>query len=181
MHVQQYEPLPGPVKATGEVVLQAVGRPCVLDLMTFVNWHVWRGGLRHFAHSPGVIAGTLVTAAPEPISQRTWDVALADTPGLIVLETLVDQGWSVGQCSGAHTRTSPRIFQWKEQMNEKYYWQCLANLDKLFDRGLPELLIGKPNKYYAELLTVQNPGEVLMIGVLSKAESEQRKFSGRRR
>jgi len=162
--VQSYIPVHDCPQPSLDLALRPSGAAQVWDLMQFADWDVWRGGLRQLPRIDGAMAGTINTGVPELVSQREWDVGNADTPAIVVLERLVDQGWCVGTPPLCHTLTSARIFQWKEQMSEKSYWQCLANLDILCAKGLEHLPIGKPSKYYAQVLTAHRPHEVPCIG-----------------
>ena len=140
--------------------LSPTGRPSVTDLIEVASWDVLRGGLRKWEVTTKVTDGHMAVEDYEPISKRTWTITDVDTPAIIVAEHLHAQGWKRGKTPQVHTAISPRLYMCKSILSQKAYLQCLAILDALFERGLPQLVTRKPMAYYKWLLSADNPASV---------------------
>ena len=91
-----------------------------------------------------------------------------DTPAIVILDKLVQDGWHVGRAPLAHTLDTPCMFPSLSQMLQRYYWLRLATLDKLCAHGLQELPRGKPLQYYSNVLA-EHLGEVPALAHLRHA------------
>ena len=140
--------------------LSPTGRPSVTDLIEVASWDVLRGGLRIWETMATVTDGHITVQDHEPISMREWSMAAVDTPAIIVAEHLHRQGWKRGKTPQVHTAISPRLYMCKSILSQKAYLQCLAILDALFERGLPQLVTRKPMAYYKCLLSADNLASV---------------------
>jgi hypothetical protein len=146
------------------VVLTPCGTPVVRDLLELTPWRALRVGLRLCAHAAGVVPGTMTTTADvERVCLRGWDMAALDTPALVVLERLVDNGWHVGTPPSAHTLATARTFRKPTNLAHRLYWQCLAMLETLCGAGLSQLLSGQPQQYYASVLTAHRAGSLAAL------------------
>ena len=148
------------------------GTPVVRDIVHLAPWRVWRGGLRLWAHAPGTLPGTMRAGAPERVSLRLWNITAEDTPAVVVLERLVEDGWRVGTPPVAHTPSSPRTFRKPNSMALKAYWQCLVILDELFACGLPQLLSAMPQQHYVKVLQAHRAGGMLALEMSSRSVVE---------
>ena len=83
--------------------------------------------------------GTVCVRAPELMSLRDWGLSAACTLALVILDTLVHQGWRVGRPPAVHALVQPRIFTRPTRIAQKSYWRCLATLHHLSARSIPEL------------------------------------------
>ena len=158
--LQMYSVCDASSSSADGATLRPQGLPEIRDLVDFAPWPLWRGALRLLPQCQASLPGCVRTRAPVYLSRRQWDLTHADTPCVAVLEGLVDLGWCVGRAVRAHTRTSERIFCWREVLSDKPYWQCLVTLEKLFDKGLLQLRTGMPQKYYTLILESTLPQEV---------------------
>ena len=163
MSIQEYEPMPGSTEACERVSLRPHGLPLVRDLHDMASWLLWRGALREYTVSVGVHPGTVQAGSAVPVSLRRWDLSHVDTPALVVLDKLVEDGWHVGSPPPVHTATSDKVFAKADNLSAKPYWQCLATLDNLFQKGLVELLPGMPHNYYSNILLAEMPQQVVPV------------------
>ncbi len=116
--------------AGNAVTLSTRGAPVVCDIVKLTDWHVLRGGLRRWTPEAGPGPGTLIADTPVATSAREWDLCAADTPCLVIVETLFERGWQVGTRPKTHTVTSPRLIKFKD-MTRKPYLECLTSMSRL--------------------------------------------------
>ena len=119
-------------------------------------------------HAPDRDNGCLCASKPELISLREWNLSASDTPALVILDTLVDDGWRAGRPPAAHTLDTPRIFTRPTRMTQVSYWRCLAMLHELCVRGVVEFLSGKPQQYYCNLLAAHSRGDGAVMAAIAQ-------------
>ena len=156
------------------VTLRPQGALVLRDLLDLAPWRVWRGGLRLWHHAPGGDDGTLCASASELVSLRDRDLSATGTLVLVILDTLVDDGWRVGRPPAAHTLATPRILTRPTRMTQHSYWHCLAILQELSQRGVQECLSGKPQQYYCDVLAGHCRGEPPATAPITSGTVRQR-------
>ena len=73
-------------------------------------------------------------------SLMDWDLMDANTPALVVLETLASRGWALGAPPAAHTLQTARQYKCPHALRWKPYLQCLCVLEQLCGPGALEAL-----------------------------------------
>ena len=101
--VQRYEEVARAHTPVETVTLRPHGTLVLRDLLDLAPFRLWRGGLRLWQHTAGPEPGTLTVCSPDLISLRDWDMSAAETPAIVVLDKLVEDGWRVGKPPAAHT------------------------------------------------------------------------------
>ena len=108
------------------------------------------------------------------MSLREWNLSASATPALVILDTLVDDGWRAGRPPAAHTLHTPRIFTRPTRMTQLGYWRCLAMLRDLCVTGVPEFLSGKPQQYYVNLLAALSRGDGAVTAAITEGTARRR-------
>lgn len=90
---------------------------------------------------------------PRPFDVSGIDVQDSGCPTVLVLEKMASIGWTPGRDQALrHTPDEPigSRMQFFTQRNKfrKPYYQCVLNLQLLFDSGVTALVIGQPLSYY---------------------------------
>ena len=105
-----------------------------------------------------------------------------DLPLLVIVDALLQRGWSVGDAPENHTMETPKLFGdgATVTMKRRFYLHCCLLLPELTQRGLQNLPSGECEPYYKVLLRSKRPAEVprgMDPGFHEAAAEEERSLS----
>ena len=86
-----------------QVSVYTEGFPRTVDILRLAPWPVLRSSLRVWEKGASDVQGCYGLFQSQLASLMDWDLMDANTPALVVLETLASRGWELGGFPDAHT------------------------------------------------------------------------------
>ncbi|MCP4242821.1 MAG: hypothetical protein GY772_19890 [bacterium] len=152
----------GPVsdEATQDVVEE--GFPVTQDALHLATWPVLRCALRRWdSMVTADVEGCHALGNSASVADTAWDVLASDTPAVVVLERLVDEGWSrATRPTPPHVPGGVKEFFAADLVRRKPYLQCLLARERLFGAGLRSLPAQEMAGYYRCVLAASDPASV---------------------
>ncbi len=137
------------------------GPPEMVDLLRIAPWPVLRTSLRLWSVGASDVQGCVALSGSRLVSGIEWDLLSPDTPALIILESLLNDGWAIGDRTEPHAiHDGQRVIASVDCVDCKCYLQCLVAMHTLEQRGLQTLPIHQHNLYYKLVLGSERPADI---------------------